>query len=95
MSDIDRAPSFRSELWGITRIMIAVIGGGLLLTAAVLWLADAEHHPLRAVVVLYSIILAVTIGGVAWWGYRQKRREWEKRQAFKAEMEAIRRGGRS
>jgi len=92
MKDSDKPPSFWHELWGITRVMLAVIAAGLTLVTAVMFLADAEHHPIRAVVVLYSIVLVVMIGGTAWWSYKSKRRDWERREKFIGDMEAARRG---
>jgi hypothetical protein len=61
---------------------------------AVFWLAGAEHHPVRAVIVLYSAVIVIMVGGVAWASYRWKRRDWERQQKSMADMEAARKGGR-
>jgi hypothetical protein len=44
----------------------------------VFWLADAEHHPVRAVIVLYGAVIVIMVGGMAWASYRWKRRDWER-----------------
>jgi hypothetical protein len=49
------------------------------LMTAVFWAADAERHPVRATIVLCTIVNAGMIVYVARYTYSWKRREWDRR----------------
>jgi hypothetical protein len=62
----NRPPSFWREIWSLTRIFLAVTIVVIALMTAVFRVADAERHPIRAAIVLYTIVVAGVIAFVAW-----------------------------